>query len=97
MANLRDLKKDIDGLMSMVLSDCLFILDYNQKVDKEVVSGIADNVIMIHQEFRNRANHPDGKDNPGLVKKYYAKLYTDLLKAADEVLEELSKAVEKTR
>jgi len=97
MANLRDLKKDIDELMSMVLSDCLFVLDYNEKVDRELVSGLADKVMHVHQEFRNRANHPDGKDNPGLVKKHYSKLYSDLLKAADEILEALSQAVEKTR
>ena len=97
MANLRDLKKDIDELMSMVLSDCLFVLDYNEKVDKVVVSGIADKSIQIHHEFRIRANHPDGKENSKSVKNYYSKLYTDLLKAADEVLEELSKAVEKTK
>lgn len=95
MASLRDLKKDIDELMSMVLSDCLFVLEVNKKVDREVVSGIAEKVIRIHHEFRKRANHPDGKDNPALVKKYYNGLKTDLLKAADTILEELSEAVKK--
>jgi hypothetical protein len=97
MASLRNLKKEIDELMSIVLSDCLFVLDYNEKVDKEQVSGIAGRVIQLHHEFRNRANNPDGKDNPKLAKKYFSTLKTELFKKADEMLEELSLAVEKTR
>ncbi len=97
MASLRNLKAEIDELMSMVLSDCMFVLEYNTKVDQIVVAGIADRVTRIHRELRIRANHPDGRDNPKLVRQFYTNLRNDLLKVADEALEELSKAVEKTR
>lgn len=95
MASKRELKKDIDLLMSLVLNDCFYILEYNQKVDHDAVMKIAADVVRKHREFRVRANHPDGKDNPKLVKEYYKTLNAELLAAADEALEELSAEVKK--
>jgi hypothetical protein len=95
MASKRDLKKDIDLLMSLVLNDCFYVLEYNNKVDQDAVMKIAEDVVRKHREFRVRANHPDGKDNPKLVKEYYKKLNTDLLSAVDEELEKLSAEVKK--
>ncbi len=83
-------------LMSMVLSDCFYVLEYNTKVDQEAVKQLAGDVIRQHREFRIRAIHPDGKDNPKLVKKHYNKLVEDLLDTADSDLEKLSEEVKKT-
>jgi hypothetical protein len=95
MASKRDLKKDIDLLMSLVLNDCFYVLEYNNKVNQDAVMKIAEDTVRKHREFRKRANHPDGKDNPKLVKEYYKKLNTDLLSAVDEELEKLSVEVKK--
>ena len=95
MASKRELKKDIDLLMSLVLNDCFYVLEYNQKVDREAVMEIAADVVRKHREFRLRVNHPDGKDNPKLVKRYYKDLNADLLAATDEALEKLSAEVKK--
>jgi hypothetical protein len=95
MASIRDLKKDIDLLMSLVLNDCFYILEYNPKVDSNAVMEIAGDVVKKHREFRIRTNHPDGKDDPKLVKKYYNDLAADVLTAADEAFEALSAEVKK--
>ena len=95
MASKRDLKKDIDLLMSLVLNDCFYVVEYNNKVDQDAVMEIAADVIRKHHEFRKRTNHPDGKDNPKMVKEYYKKLNADLLAATDEALEKLSAEVKK--
>jgi hypothetical protein len=95
MASIKDLKKDIDLLMSLVLNDCFYVLEYNQKVNQDAVMKIATEVVEKHRDFRKRANHPDGKDNPRLVKKYYKDLNTELLATADEELEKLSSEVKK--
>ncbi len=95
MASKRDMKKDIDLLMSLVLNDCFFVIEYNQKVDQDAVMAIAADVIRKHREFRKRVNHPDGKDNPKLVKEYYKNLNAELLAATDEALEKLSAEVKK--
>jgi hypothetical protein len=95
MASIKDLKKDIDLLMSLVLNDCFYVLEYNSKVDNDAVLKIAGDVIQKHRELRLRANHPDGKDNPKLVRKYFSSLVTDALKEADAALERLSAEVKK--
>ncbi|HEY5686880.1 MAG TPA: hypothetical protein VIS27_01080 [Yeosuana sp.] len=95
MASVKDLKKDIDLLMSLVLNDCFSVLEYNEKVDNDAILKIAGDVIQKHRELRLRANHPDGKDNPKLVKTYYNKLVSDSLQEADAALERLSAEVKK--
>lgn len=96
MASIRDLKKDIDLIMSMALSDCFYVLEYNPKVDEAAVYKIAGGIVQTHRDMRLRAVHPDGKDNRKLVKQYYNTLVKDLLSAADSALENLSAEVKKT-
>ena len=95
MASVRNLKKDIDLLMSMVLNDCFYVLEYNSKVDSESIMKIAGDVIQKHRELRLQVNHPDGKDNPKMVKKYYSQVISEMLKYVDESLERLSAEVKK--
>ena len=95
MASVRDLKKDFDLIMSLALSDCFYVIEYNSNVDQDAVYKIAGEIVTAHRELRLRAIHPDGKDNPKLVKQYYKSLVNDMLKAADAALEKLSKEVQK--
>ncbi|WP_346855672.1 hypothetical protein [uncultured Draconibacterium sp.] len=95
MASVRDLKKDIDLILSLALSDCFYVLEYNQKVDEKAVYEIAGEIVQKHRELRLRAIHPDGKDNPKLVKKYYKALIQDMLVAVDSSLEKLSAEIKK--
>lgn len=95
MANIRNLKKDIDLLMSMVLNDCFYVVEYNPKVDSQAVMKIAGDVIEKHREFRIRANHPDGKNDPKQVKQYYNNLSKELLETTNTFFESLSEEVKK--
>ena len=95
MASVKELKKDIDLIMSLALSDCFYVLEYNAKVDEKAVMTIAGEIIQKHRELRVLSNHPDGKDNPKLVKQFYKKLVTDMLGAVDASLEKLSVEVKK--
>jgi hypothetical protein len=95
MASIKDLKKDIDMLMSLVLNDCFYVLEYNSKVDSEAIMKIAADVIQMHRELRLQVNHPDGKDNPKLVRKYYRQIVNEMLKYTDDSLERLSVEVKK--
>ena len=95
MASVRDLKKDIDLIMSLALSDCFYVIEYNSLVDQDAVYKIAGEIVTAHRELRLRAMHPDGKDNPKLIKQYYKGLVNDMLKATDTALEKLSKEGQK--
>ena len=95
MASVKELKKDIDLIMSLALSDCFYVLEYNTKVDETAVMTIAGDIIQKHRELRVLSNHPDGKDDPKLVKQFYKKLITNMLEAVDSSLEKLSAEVKK--
>ncbi len=95
MASVKELKKDIDALMTLVLTDCFSVLEYNSKVNSEAVLAIAGDVINTHREHRTRGKRPDGKDNSKIVREYYNKLISDALKEADAALEKLSAEVKK--
>ena len=42
-------------------------------------------ILDMQDEFVRRASHPDGKDNPALVKEYYRKLRVDLQTEVDAI------------
>lgn len=95
MASKRNLKKDIDVVMSLALTDCFYVLEHNSNVNEEAVLKIAGDIVKKHRELRIKANHPDGKDNPKMVKKFYKQLVLELLQIADSSLEQLSSEVKK--
>lgn len=95
MASVKNLKKDIDLLLSLVLNDCFYVLEYNEKVNGEEIMKIAGEVIQKHRDLRLRVNHPDGKDNPKMVKNYYNELIAEMLGFSDASFEKLSAEVKK--
>ena len=95
MPSKRILKKDIDMLMSMVLNDCFYVVEYNPKVDSQAVMKIAGDMIQKHREFKIRVNQPDGKDDPKLVRQYYNHLSAEILETVNEAFERLSAEVKK--
>ncbi|HZH72484.1 MAG TPA: hypothetical protein VFD91_08335 [Mariniphaga sp.] len=95
MAKIKDLKKDIDLLMSMVLNDCFYIIEYNKKVDTQAVMKIAEEIIVKHREFRIRINNPEGDNEPKEVKQFYNKLSNEALETANQAFERLSEEVKK--
>lgn len=95
MASVRGLKKDIQFLTEIVITDAIYVSemllgkDDKQKAD-EVIVGAVD----MYNNLIDRANHPDGKDNPKIVKKYYKELSKDLLNQTDELLTILNKLLD---
>ena len=57
MANIRSLKKDIDFLMTLVLQDCISIMENYPETDKEKVMEIARKVIQDHRLLRTKVCH----------------------------------------
>lgn len=93
MASIKELKKDIEYLTYEVISDCYaFMHLYPGKNEDEVINIINETVAM-RNDLIERVNHPDGKDNPKLVKDHFKKIRTDLFKKVDEFFQELSKLV----
>jgi len=89
MASRRRLKKDIDFLSFEVISDC-YNYNYLHPGKGEQVIEIVKDTIVSRNQLIARVNHPDGKDNPKLVKAYYKSVYTELFANVDESFKKLS-------
>jgi hypothetical protein len=80
MANIRDLKKDINHLASEIITEAY--------VRKMIFDNINDDdfkkVVVDAIEFRNdliaKVNHPDGKSDPKKVKAFFKGVRTDMKK-----------------
>jgi hypothetical protein len=91
MANKRELKKDIDYLVYEVVSDCFTVMSVKPEGDRgDKLSGVIADAIKLRNDLFARVNHPDGKDNPSLVKKHFTSIRVDLIKGIDSLFERVS-------
>jgi len=89
MVSRKKLKKVINYVSSELLSDIYFHCLATNKFDSKKVEQLALEIAELKTEFINRSGRVDGKENPAIVKKYYRKLYSDWLKAAEEIAEKI--------
>jgi hypothetical protein len=91
MASVKNLKKDISFLVSEVISDSQLFLYLHPKQNAETAYSIMEDAVDMYNLMFLRANHPDGKDNPKLVKQHYKTLRNDLLSQTHSLFERVSK------
>lgn len=88
--NLRDIKKDIDYVLSAFIEDCSLVAAVNAKVPEEKASELMNKAIDLYNELRDKAAHADGPARP-----YYNALRKEVLEKTDALYGELSAAVKK--
>lgn len=81
MANKRELKKSINYIVGDLFQECL-VLKVIKKADDAKVDEVLTAILDLQNEFLARANHPQ----PGCVKGYYRKLYSDFSDAVDAII-----------
>ncbi|MCI0522824.1 MAG: hypothetical protein L0Y37_04125 [Bacteroidales bacterium] len=96
MASVQNLKKDIDYLFFEFISDCFMYTSLHTGEKRTEVQNLIEEAVSMRNEFIQRVNHPDGKDNPALVRAYYKAVRKDLLEKVDEFFERLS-AISKSK
>lgn len=89
MASLRSFKRDVDYLVSAVVSDCYTCLILGGK-SREQVLNIVEDAVNARNSFIERANHPADKKNKHLVRKHFTALRAELLDKIDELFAALS-------
>ena len=95
MANVRRLKKEIEFMSSQLIGDCIdFLETFEDKKDTPILS-IIEEAVVLNNTMLDRACHPDGKDNPKLVKQHYRQLKTDFIKGLDQAYAKLEGLVKK--
>ena len=94
MANLRNLKKEIDYRLEEFVFDCEMAI-YFQPAREEAVVGIMEKAVALRNALYIKTNHPTEPKNASLVKKYYAALRRDMVSSFGSLFEELSSCNEK--
>ena len=84
MANKRELKKSINFVAGDLFQECL-VLKVIKKVDNEKVDEVLTDIINLQNEFLARTNHPQ----PGNVKAYFRKLYSDFGDAVEAIIKKM--------
>lgn len=89
MASRRKLKKTIKFVSSELINDIYFRCLLSKDIDTEKVDSITVEIMALNREFILRANRPDGKNNPKLVKTFFHKLFADWTVAMEKVIKEI--------
>lgn len=88
--NLRDIKKDIEYVLSAFVEDCSVFAAVNPKASDEKLSELIDEAVAVYNELKDKAN---AKKVEGSKKLYFMQLRQELLQKADALYEKLSAAV----
>nr|WP_321405459.1 hypothetical protein [uncultured Carboxylicivirga sp.] len=79
MASVKELKKDINFLASELLTEAYVKQLLIEDVDQNKIAQVMVDAMTYRNDLIARTNHPDGKDNPKMVKTYYQKLRKDMM------------------
>ena len=87
--NLRDIKKDIEYVLSAFIEDCSIVATVNHKASEEQIAKLMEEAIDLYNELRDKVN----AKTEGSKKTYYSGLRKEILTKTDALYEKLSAAV----
>ncbi|BDX38786.1 hypothetical protein CYCD_21410 [Tenuifilaceae bacterium CYCD] len=90
MANKRNLKKDVDFLVSEVVSDCYTFMLINGDKNRDKALSIIEGMLEKRNELITRINNPENKEDSKAVKAHYKAIQQDLMVAVDDCFTKLS-------
>jgi hypothetical protein len=93
MATVRRLKQEIEFLSSQLIGDCIDFLETFEDKKETTVLSIIEEAVRLNNTMLDRVCHPDGKDNPKLVKQHYRLIKTDFIKGLDQAYAKLESLV----
>ena len=88
--NLRDIKKDIDYVLSAFIEDCSLVAAVNFKVSEDKASALMEEAVDLYNELRDKVGKAEGP-----ARQYYNALRKEVLERTDALYERLSAAVRK--
>ena len=89
--NLRDIKKDIDYVLSAFIEDCTVCAAVNPKSDDKVIADLMEDAIDLYNELRDKVT----VKVEGYKKAYFNNLRKEILERTDALYTKLSEAVSK--
>ena len=91
MANRRTLKKGIQLVTSELITEAYISFFMLKKIDKNNFDTILGSIVDINNDFLSRVNHPNGTQEPKIVKSYYQKLVADFNVEVGKIIDILNK------
>jgi len=88
MANRRNLKRDIDYLITDLILDCYACMEDNPEKDFSAYEEIINEIIVLKEDLIERINHFD-RDVHGRSRSYFQILKKDLVRSITEAHDKL--------
>lgn len=89
MASIKNLKKDVEFIISELISDCYIYMYFNNNSNYDKVTEIISEAVVLRNELFERINQPKIEDT-SKTKQYYKQISKDLLSGADILFKKLS-------
>ncbi|MCK4700033.1 MAG: hypothetical protein KAT38_06850 [Bacteroidales bacterium] len=89
MANMRDIKKEINGLTNEVISDCFLHLYMHKDKNEKEITGIMKETLKTRNDLIYKVNHSDSGDRKK-IKKHFGKIRSELVNKMDGYFTKLS-------
>lgn len=93
MTSRRRIKKEIDYVVSDLILDCLTYTHLYKKDDDEEALQIVQGTLILRNELRDLANHPEKKSESESVKSHYDNIAKTLIGGVEEGYGKLGKLV----
>ena len=90
--NLRDIKKDIEYVLSAFVEDCSIFAAVNPKASDDKIGALMEEAIDLYNELRDKVNAAID----GSKKAYYNELRKEIIVKTDALYEKLSAAVKES-
>ncbi len=87
MATKRDLKKNVNYIVSELFTECLLCSRRLPETEKAKGDELMSDVLKLQDEFISRLNHVE----PGNVKNFYKKFLTDFNAKVDAIIDSIGK------
>jgi len=91
MTSRRRLKKEIDYVVSDLILDCFTYTTMYQKTEDKEVQEIVQGTLILRNELRELANHPEKRAESETVKSFYDNLAETLVGGVEEGYDKLGK------
>jgi hypothetical protein len=93
MANIRNLKKDVDFLTNDVISDAFLALGFHGEKVEEKVSALLEEVVDFHNQTYEKINSAPTGRKKSETKPYFRNIRTEMDKKYREFFEKLSEII----
>lgn len=90
--NLRDIKKDIEYVISAFVDDCYTFATVNPAASDEALSAMLDEAIELFNDLKDRANEKP----QGGKKAHFAAIRKELIEKTDALYEKLSALIKES-